>query len=59
MAVLTHKSLAGQSHELSEVDRQLELLKQASLAPFQDKLAESNLFPLTVTNRGCIPDQCW
>lgn len=47
MAVLTHKSLAGQSHELSEVDRQLKLLKEANLTPFQDKLAESNLFPLT------------
>ena len=50
MAVLTHKSLSAQSHELSEVDRQLELLKKANLTPFQDKLAESNLFPLTVTN---------
>jgi radical SAM/Cys-rich protein len=49
MAVLTHKSLAGQSHELSEVDRQLELLKKANLTPFQDKLAESDLFPLTTT----------
>ncbi|MFK7786684.1 MAG: arsenosugar biosynthesis radical SAM (seleno)protein ArsS [Crocinitomicaceae bacterium] len=49
MAVLTHKSLAGQSHELSEVDRQLELLKKANLTPFQEKLEESNLFPLTVT----------
>lgn len=47
MAVLTHKSLAGQSHELSEVDRQLKLLKEANLTPFEDKLAESNLFPLT------------
>jgi radical SAM/Cys-rich protein len=49
MAVLTHKSLAAQSHELSEVDRQLELLRKANLTPFQDKLAESDLFPLTTT----------
>lgn len=47
MAVLTHKSLAGQSHELSEVDRQLELLKKANLTPFQEKLEQSDLFPLT------------
>ena len=46
MAVLTHKSLAAQSHELSEVDRQLELLKNANLTPFQDKLSETDLFPL-------------
>lgn len=49
MAVATHKSLSAQKHELSEVDRQLKLLKDANLTPFQDKLAESNLFPLTVT----------
>lgn len=49
MAVLTHKSLAAQSHELSEVDRQLELLRKANLTPFQDKLEESGLFPLTTT----------
>jgi radical SAM/Cys-rich protein len=46
MAVLTHKSLAAQSHELSEVDRQLELLKNVNLTPFQDKLSETDLFPL-------------
>lgn len=46
MAVLTHKSLSAQSHELSEVDRQLELLKNANLTPFQDKLSDTNLFPL-------------
>lgn len=46
MAVLTHKSLAAQSHALSEVDRQLALLKNANLTPFQDKLDESDLFPL-------------
>ncbi len=46
MAVLTHKSLSAQSHELSEIDRQLELLKNANLTPFQDKLSETDLFPL-------------
>ena len=48
MGVLTHKSLAAQSHALSEVDRQLELLKNANLTPFQEKLSESDLFPLKV-----------
>ncbi len=46
MAVLTHKSLSAQSHELSEIDRQLELLKNANLTLFQDKLSETDLFPL-------------
>ena len=46
MAVLTHKSLAAQGHEFSEVDRQLSLLKEANLTPFQEKLEASNLFPL-------------
>lgn len=49
MAVATHKSLSAQKHELSEVDRQLKLLKEANLTPFQEKLAESNLFPLSTT----------
>ena len=46
MAVQTHKSLAAQDHEFSEVDRQLELLREANLTPFQEKLSESGLFPL-------------
>ncbi len=50
MAVLTHKSLAAQSHALSETDKQLKLLQEAKLTPFQDKLKESHLFPLTVTD---------
>ena len=49
MAVLTHKSLAAQSHELSEIDRQLELLRKANLTPFQNKLGDADLFPLTTT----------
>ncbi len=47
MAVLTHKSLAAQNHELSETDRQLKLLQQTDLPSFQTKLEETNLFPLT------------
>lgn len=46
MAVLTHKSLAAQSHELSETDKQLKLLREANLTPFQEKLSDSGLFPL-------------
>jgi radical SAM/Cys-rich protein len=47
MAVLTHKSLSAQHHELSETERQLALLEATDLTLFQDKLKESNLFPLT------------
>ncbi|MFT5859991.1 MAG: radical SAM/Cys-rich protein [Flavobacteriaceae bacterium] len=47
MAVLTHKSLSAQDHELSETDRQLALLQQTDLISFQDKLKETNMFPLT------------
>lgn len=50
MAVLSHKSLAAQGHEFSEIDRQLSLLKEANLIPFQDKLADSSLFPLKAIN---------
>jgi len=46
MSVLTHKSLAAQSHELSETDKQLKLLREANLTPFQEKLEGSDLFPL-------------
>ena len=48
MAILTHKSLAAQDHELSESDRQLKLLQQTDLISFHDKLKETNLFPLTI-----------
>ncbi|MFT5778403.1 MAG: radical SAM/Cys-rich protein [Crocinitomicaceae bacterium] len=47
MEVLTHKSLSAQSHELSETDRQLALLEETDLIPFEDKLKETNMFPLT------------
>ena len=46
MAVLTHKSLAAQDHELSESVKQLKLLQEAGLTPFQAKLEDSNLYPL-------------
>jgi len=50
MSVLTHKSLAAQSHALSETDKQLKLLQEAELTPFQQKLKESALFPLKAIN---------
>lgn len=46
MAVLTHKSLAAQSHQLSESEKQLKLLQDADLTSFQQKLEETGLFPL-------------
>ena len=50
MAVLTHKSLAGQSHQLSATDKQLKLLQQTDLPSFQTKLKETGLFPLTTVD---------
>lgn len=50
MAVLTHKSLAAQKHELSESDRQLKLLQQTDLPSFQTKLQETGLLPLTTVD---------
>jgi len=46
MAVLTHKSLLAQKHDLSETEKQLELLRLSGLTPFQEKLKSSGLFPL-------------
>ena len=46
MEVLRHKSLSAQGHELAEIDRQLQLLQKEGLTPFQDNLAQSDLFPL-------------
>jgi radical SAM/Cys-rich protein len=43
------KSLQASGHELSEIDKQLALLQDAGLTPFQTKLKETNLFPLTPT----------
>ena len=41
------KSLMAVGHELSEIDKQLALLHEVGLTPFQTKLKETNLFPLT------------
>lgn len=46
MEVLQHKSLLAQNHEFSESQKQLQLLTEAGLTPFQDKLKDSGLFPL-------------
>lgn len=47
MSVLTHKSLSAQNHELSESKKQLNLIDKSGLTRFEDKLTESNLYPLT------------
>ena len=53
MTVAT-KSLKKQNHELSNIDKQLQVLKAGvvdqNLDSFSSKLKESNLFPLTPTN---------
>lgn len=43
------KSLKSLGHDLTESQQQLKLLQLAGLTPFQDKLKETNLFPLTTT----------
>lgn len=43
------KSLQAIGHELSETDKQLHLLHAVGLTPFQEKLKENDLFPLTTT----------
>jgi radical SAM/Cys-rich protein len=47
MAVLTHKSLAAQKHELSVAKKQLDLIDKTGLERFQDKLTQTGLYPLT------------
>ncbi|MDG1147587.1 MAG: arsenosugar biosynthesis radical SAM protein ArsS [Crocinitomicaceae bacterium] len=47
MGTLVHKSLLAQGHALSETEKQLNLLQEASLPCFETKLKESNLYPLT------------
>lgn len=44
----THKSLKAIGHELSEIDKQLALLKAIGQRPFSESLKQSNLFPLSV-----------
>jgi radical SAM/Cys-rich protein len=46
MEVLRHKSLKGQQHSLSSTERQLELIEQAGLVRFDEKLKDQQLFPL-------------
>ncbi len=48
MATLT-KSLLKQGHELSESEKQVQLLEQAGLKKFSASMKEAGLFPLTVT----------
>lgn len=44
------KSLKATGHELSEIDKQIELLNKHGFPKFQSKLKESDLFPLKPTN---------
>jgi|TARA_B110000908_G_scaffold26614_1_gene30929 radical SAM/Cys-rich protein len=46
MAVLAHKSLVAQKHELSETKKQLDLIDKTGLERFQDKLTQTGLYPL-------------
>ncbi|MDA9298921.1 arsenosugar biosynthesis radical SAM protein ArsS [Crocinitomicaceae bacterium] len=46
MAVLAHKSLVAQKHELSETKKQLDLIDKTGLERFQDKLKQTGLYPL-------------
>ncbi|MFA7274489.1 MAG: arsenosugar biosynthesis radical SAM (seleno)protein ArsS [Crocinitomicaceae bacterium] len=43
------KSLQASGHELSESDKQLQLIQSAGLKPFRENLSEVNLFPLKAT----------
>ncbi len=43
------KSLQAIGHDLSEIDKQLELLRTVGLTPFQEKLKGNDLFPLKPT----------
>lgn len=49
MSILRHKSLNAQKHELSAVDRQIELIEKSELTRFEDKLKQQALFPLKTT----------
>jgi radical SAM/Cys-rich protein len=42
-------SLKARQHQLAEVSSQIEVLEQTALMPFQQKLEEINLYPLTPT----------
>lgn len=47
MEVLKHKSLKAQKHSLSSTSHQLELIEQAGLTRFEEKLKQQNLYPLS------------
>ncbi len=49
MSVLTHKSLSAQNHELSESQKQLNLIDKTGLTRFQDQLNGIDLYPLKPT----------
>lgn len=49
MSVLRHKSLSAQNHELSQSERQVELISRAGLERFEDRLKSQGLFPLKTT----------
>lgn len=50
MSILSHKSLAGQKHKLSESEFQLELIRQTGFERFEENLSKVNLFPLRAQN---------
>jgi radical SAM/Cys-rich protein len=41
------KSLKARQHQLADIQEQIDVLEQTNLVPFQQKLAETNLWPLT------------
>lgn len=49
MSVLRHKSLSAQNHELSQSERQVELISRAGLKRFEDRLKSQGIFPLKTT----------
>ncbi len=46
MAVLTHKSLKAQKHNLSESSKQIDLIQNSGLRRFEDQMKDIDLFPL-------------
>jgi radical SAM/Cys-rich protein len=49
MEIQTHKSLAAQNHELSESERQIQLLETTGLMRFEENLESIGLYPLKPT----------
>ena len=46
MAILKHKSLAAQNHDLSYSERQVKILSETPITPFSESLKKTNMFPL-------------